>query len=208
MCVSAFVYFVGLKESTSGRDDTRPIQAYYWLPLEWSGTVCTLIGCGPCSSQPKSVTLLLGWSHSMLLPVLVPRDQQEGSRASCPAGCLRASPCLTPPYLPPPNPPSGSLLDPLNPCPEKCITSSVRFTLEIRIYLKESFLMLSYIKVINREAVCWVSRPFCNIHFYYQFKTKQHMEKKKEGIFIINAGILMIILITVITVMMNITMPS
>lgn len=33
------------------------------------------------------------------------------------------------------------------------------------------------------------------------------MERKK-GIFIINAGILMIILITVITVMMNITMPS
>lgn len=206
MCVSAFVYFVGLKESTSGRDDTRPIQAYYWLPLEWSGTVCTLIGCGPCSSQPKSVTLLLGWSHSMLLPVLVPRDQQEGSRASCPAGCLRASPCLTPPYLPPPQPPFWVPAWPLEPLSWKVHTSSVRFTLEIRIYLKESFLMLSYIKVINREAVCRVSRPFCNIHFYYQFKTKQHMEKK--DIFIVNAGILMIILITVITVMMNITMPS
>lgn len=43
-------------------------------------------------SQPKYVTLLLGWSHSRLLPVSVPRDQHEGSRAPCPAGCLRVSP--------------------------------------------------------------------------------------------------------------------
>lgn len=97
--VSAFVYLVGLKEFTYGRDDTKHIHTYYWLPLEWSGTVCALIGWGPSGSQPKSVTLLLGWSHSMLLPVLVPRDWQQGSRAPCPAGCLRASPRLTPPYL-------------------------------------------------------------------------------------------------------------
>lgn len=94
--MSAFVYLVGLKEFTSGRDDTKHIQACYWLPLQRSGTVCVLIGWGPCGSQPKSVMLLLGWSHSVLLPVWVPRDRQQGSRAPCPAGCLRASPCLTP----------------------------------------------------------------------------------------------------------------
>lgn len=98
--VSAFVYLVGLKEFAFGRDDSKHIQAYYWLPLEWSGTVCALIGWGPHGSRPKSVTLLLGWSHSMLLPVWVPGDWQQGSRAPCPAGCLRASPCLTPPYPP------------------------------------------------------------------------------------------------------------
>lgn len=34
VCVSAFVYFVDLDESTSGRDDNKSIQAHYWLPLE------------------------------------------------------------------------------------------------------------------------------------------------------------------------------
>ncbi len=96
--VFAFVYIAGLKEFTSGREDTEHIWAYYWLPLEWSVTVCALIGWGPHGSQPKSVTLLLGWSHNMLLPVEVPRDWQQGRRAPCPAGCLRASPCLTTPY--------------------------------------------------------------------------------------------------------------
>lgn len=34
MSVSAFVYLVGLKEFTSGRDDTEHVQAHHWLPLE------------------------------------------------------------------------------------------------------------------------------------------------------------------------------
>lgn len=66
---SAFVYLVGLKEFTYGRDETEHIHTYYWLLLEWSGTVRNMIGWEPCGSQPKSMTLLLGWSHSMLLPV-------------------------------------------------------------------------------------------------------------------------------------------
>lgn len=92
--VSAFVYFVDFNESTSVRDDNKSIQAHYWLPLGDLARYTPWLA-SRLDSQPKYVTLLLGWSHSRLLPVSVPRDVHEESRASSPV-----SPPTNGPHLP------------------------------------------------------------------------------------------------------------
>lgn len=95
---------------------------YHWSDL----ALCAPWLAEGRGSQPKYVTLLLGWSHSRLLPVSVPRDQHEGSRAPCPAGFLRVSPLSNTP-IPFHIVKSGTLLTPrrtlpdlLTPGSEKC----------------------------------------------------------------------------------------
>lgn len=117
MLVSAFVYFVGLKESTSGRDDTKHIKTHYWLPLEWYGPDWLWI-----LQQPAQICdAVAGMESQHAAAGLIAKGPAWGKQGTMPGRLAESISLSNAPIpfhilMPMPMPPllSGSLLDPFS----------------------------------------------------------------------------------------------